>query len=103
MWQPVIIIVVVVLLIVIPSLRICNEWQRKVVLRLGRFTGVRGPGIFFLLPWVEQTPFTVDMRVVTSNFAAEQTLTKDGASVSVDAILYWRIVDAGLAAIKVEN
>jgi len=74
-----------------------------VVLRLGRFGGVRGPGVFFLLPYLEQTPFTIDMRVVTSTFIAEQTLTKDGASVTVDAIMYWRIVDAGSAAIKVAN
>jgi regulator of protease activity HflC (stomatin/prohibitin superfamily) len=99
-------ILIVALLIVITmlsSLRICNEWERKVVLRLGRFGGVRGPGIFFLLPYVETTPFTIDMRVVTTAFQAEQTLTKDGASVTVDAIMYWRIVDAGRAAIQVAN
>jgi len=61
---------------------------------------VRGPGIFFLLPYIEQTPFTIDTRVTTTPFMAEQTLTKDGASVSVDAIMYWRIVDAGRAAIR---
>jgi regulator of protease activity HflC (stomatin/prohibitin superfamily) len=88
---------------ILASLRMCNEWERKVVLRLGRFGGVRGPGIFFLMPYIETTPFTIDTRVVTSTFVAEQTLTKDGASVTVDAIMYWRIVDAGLAAIKVAN
>jgi regulator of protease activity HflC (stomatin/prohibitin superfamily) len=85
------------------SLRLCNEWERKVVLRLGRFTGVRGPGIFFLLPHVETTPFTIDMRVQVSSFVAEQTLTKDGASVTVDTLVYWRVVDAGRAAIQVAN
>jgi regulator of protease activity HflC (stomatin/prohibitin superfamily) len=99
----IIILAIVVLITILASLRLCNEWERKVVLRLGRFGGVRGPGIFFLLPYLEQTPFTIDMRVVTSTFIAEQTLTKDGASVTVDAILYWRIVDAGAAAIKVAN
>src|ERR671936_2496478 len=98
-----IIVVVAILITILASLRICNEWERKVVLRLGRFGGVRGPGIFFLLPYIEQTPFTIDMRVVTSTFVAEQTLTKDGASVTVDAIMYWRIVDAGSAAIRVAN
>src|ERR687884_2164191 len=98
-----IILVVLVLITVLASLRLCNEWERKVVLRLGRFGGVRGPGIFFLLPYVEQTPFTIDMRVVTSTFVAEQTLTKDGASVTVDAIMYSRVVDAGRAAIQVAN
>ena len=92
------VIAILILITVLASLRLCNEWERKVVLRLGRFGGVRGPGIFFLLPYVEQTPFTIDMRVVTSTFVAEQTLTKDGASVTVDAIMYWRTVDAGRAA-----
>src|SRR3954447_17574322 len=98
-----IIILVLVIITILSSLRICSEWERKVVLRLGRFGGVRGPGIFFLLPYVERTPFTIDTRVVTTPFQAEQTLTKDGASVTVDAIMYWRIVDAGRASIQVAN
>jgi regulator of protease activity HflC (stomatin/prohibitin superfamily) len=98
-----IILLVFVVVVFFSSLRMCSEWQRKVVLRLGRFAGVRGPGIFFLLPFVETTPFTMDLRVNTSKFTAEQTLTKDGASVTVDSIVYWRVVDAGLAAIKVTN
>ncbi|MBV9600041.1 MAG: slipin family protein [Chloroflexi bacterium] len=97
------IIALLIIVTILSSLRICSEWERKVVLRLGRFGGVRGPGIFFLLPYVEQTPFTIDTRVVTSPFQAEQTLTKDGASVTVDAIMYWRVVDAGRAAIQVAN
>src|SRR5437868_13284914 len=99
----ILIIAILVVVTILSSLRICSEWERKVVLRLGRFGGVRGPGIFFLLPYVERTPFTIDMRVVTTPFQAEQTLTKDGASVTVDAIMYWRIVDAGRAAIPVVN
>jgi len=97
------IIALLVILTVLSSLRICSEWERKVVLRLGRFGGVRGPGIFFLVPYLERTPFTIDTRVVTTAFQAEQTLTKDGASVTVDAIMYWRVVDAGRAAIQVAN
>jgi len=100
---PTIIVLVLIVVTILASLRMCSEWERKVVLRLGRYTGVRGPGIFFLLPYVETTPFTIDTRVVTSQFTAESTLTKDGASVSVDSIMYWRVVDAGLAAIKVAN
>src|SRR6266436_4763016 len=97
------IVAILLVITILSSLRICNEWERKVVLRLGRFGGVRGPGIFFLLPYIEQTPFTIDTRVTTTAFMAEQTLTKDGASVTVDAIMYWRIVDAGRAAIQVVN
>src|SRR5918911_2047403 len=100
---PIVVIIVLVLWLMGASLRLCNEWERKVVLRLGRFTGVRGPGIFFLLPHIETTPFTIDMRVQVSSFVAEQTLTKDGASVTVDTLVYWRVVDAGRAAIQVAN
>ena len=103
MIQFLIVVIILVVIVFFASLRLCNEWQRKVVLRLGRFTGVRGPGVFLLLPFVERTPFTLDMRVTLSRFIAEQTLTKDGASVTVDAILYWRVVDAGRAAIQVSN
>ena len=99
----ILIVAIVIVITILSSLRICSEWERKVVLRLGRFGGVRGPGIFFLLPYVETTPFTIDTRVVTTPFQAEQTLTKDGASVTVDAIMYWRIVDAGRASIQVAN
>src|SRR5947208_13088117 len=99
----ILIVAILLLITILSSLRICSEWERKVVLRLGRFTGVRGPGLFFLLPYVEVTPFTIDTRVVTTPFQAEQTLTKDGASVTVDAIMYWRVVDAGRAAIQVAN
>ena len=97
------IIAVLVVITVLSSLRSCSEWERKVVLRLGRFGGVRGPGIFFLIPYIEVTPFTIDTRVVTTSFQAEQTLTKDGASVTVDAIMYWRVIDACRAAIQVAN
>lgn len=97
------IIALLIVITILSSLRICSEWERKVVLRLGRFGGVRGPGIFFLLPYLETTPFTIDTRVVTTSFQAEQTLTKDGASVTVDAIMYWRVIDAGRAAIQVAN
>src|SRR5919202_2818610 len=93
----------VLVLVVLPSLRICSEWERKVVLRLGRFTGVRGPGVFLLLPWVERTPFTIDMRVVTSSFTAEQTLTRDNVPVNVDTIVFWRVIDPARAVLQVAN
>src|SRR5919202_3405075 len=96
-------LVVVAVVILFASLRICAEWERKVVLRLGRFAGVRGPGIFFLLPYVERTPFTVDLRTVTSSFTAEQTLTKDNVPVNVDTVIYWRVVEPGRAVLQVED
>src|ERR1051326_9455308 len=97
---PLIILVVLVLGIVLPSLRICSEWERKVVLRLGRYTGVRGPGIFLLLPWIERTPFTIDLRTVTSRFTAAQTLTRDNVPVHVDTIIFWRVIDPAKAVLQ---
>src|SRR5436309_10459739 len=103
MGQAVFVLAVIVLVLIFSSLRVCSEWQRKVVLRLGRFAGVRGPGIFFLLPWVERTPFTIDLRTVTSSFSAEQTLTRDNVPVNVDTIVLWRVVDAAPAVLQVAN
>lgn len=99
----VLVVVGFLLLILLPSLRICSEWERKVVLRLGRFAGVRGPGVFLLLPWIERTPYTIDMRVVTSSFTAEQTLTRDNVPVSVDTIVFWRVFDPARAVLEVTN
>ncbi len=97
-------LLVFLLLVIVPSsLRICSEWERKVVLRLGRFTGVRGPGLFILLPFIERTPFTIDLRTITSPLRAEQTLTKDGASVTVDMIVFWATVNPEWAAIRVAD
>ena len=96
-------LIVIVLGIILPSLRICNEWERKVVLRLGRFTGVRGPGVFLLLPWIERTPFTIDLRTVTSSFTAEQTLTRDNVPVNVDTIVFWRVIDPAKAVLQVAD
>ena len=103
MPKELIILVVIVVGIILPSLRLCNEWERKVVLRLGRYTGVRGPGIFLLLPWVERTPFTIDLRTVTSSFTAEQTLTRDNVPVNVDTIVFWRVIDPARAVLQVSD
>jgi regulator of protease activity HflC (stomatin/prohibitin superfamily) len=100
---PILVLVVVGLVVVFASVRICAEWERRVVLRLGRFVGVRGPGLFFLLPFVERTPFTVDLRTITSSFTAEQTLTRDNVPVNVDTILYWRVIAPERAVLQVAN
>jgi regulator of protease activity HflC (stomatin/prohibitin superfamily) len=98
-----VVVVFVLVLLFFSGLRICSEWERKIVLRLGRFTGVRGPGVFFLVPFLERTPFTVDMRTITSPLRAEQTLTHDGTSVTVDMIVFWRVVNPEWAAIRVAD
>jgi len=100
---PLLILAILVIGIILPSLRLCNEWERKVVLRLGRYTGVRGPGVFLLLPWIERTPFTVDLRTVTSSFTAEQTLTRDNVPVNVDTIIFWRVIYPEKAVLEVAD
>jgi regulator of protease activity HflC (stomatin/prohibitin superfamily) len=98
------VVLVLFVLVILPnSVRICAEWERKVVLRLGRFTGVRGPGLFFLIPFIERTPITIDLRTITSPLRAEQKLTKDGASVTVDMIVFWAVVNSEWAAIRVAD
>ncbi len=96
-------ILAVIFFVIVPSLRICSEWERKVVLRLGRFAGVRGPGVFLLLPYIERTPYTIDMRVVTSSFTAEQTLTRDNVPVSVDTVVFWRVFEPSRAVLNITN
>ncbi len=97
------ILVAVILFILVRSVRITTEWNRAVVLRLGRFAGVRGPGLFLLLPLLERVAFTVDLRVETTTITAEQALTRDTVAVGVDAIVFWQVADPRAAAINIAN
>jgi regulator of protease activity HflC (stomatin/prohibitin superfamily) len=85
------------------AVKVASQWERGVVLRLGRFQGLRGPGLFFIVPIVDSIPYWIDLRVITSTFKAERTLTKDTVPVDVDAVLFWRVVDAQKAALDVED
>ena len=83
--------------------RIASQWERAVVLRLGRFQALRGPGLFFIVPIVDTVAYCLDIRVITSSFKAEKTLTKDTVPVDVDAVLFWKVVDPQRAAREVED
>jgi len=85
------------------AVKVASQWERAVVLRLGRFRGLRGPGLFAIIPIVDTVPYWIDLRVITSAFKAERTLTKDTVPVDVDAVLFWRVVDAQKAALDVED
>ena len=85
------------------SPRVAQQWERAVVLRLGRFTGLRGPGLFWIIPFVDNVTRYIDQRIITSGFAAEQTLTSDTVPVNVDAVLFWMVYDAEKAALEVQN
>ena len=79
--------------------RIAQQWERAVILRLGRFIGLRGPGLFWVVPFVDRVSSWVDQRTITTSFAAEQTLTSDTVPVSVDAVLFWLVHDVQKAAL----
>ena len=83
--------------------RIVSQWERAIVLRFGRFNGIKGPGFFTIIPFVDTLPYFIDLRTITTPFTAEQTLTKDSVPVDVDAVLFWRVVEPTKAALEVEN
>lgn len=83
--------------------RIAEQWERSVVLRLGRFIGLRGPGLFWVVPFVDTVTATIDQRTITTSFAAEQTLTADTVPVNVDAVLFWLVHDVQKAALEVQD
>ncbi len=85
------------------SIKVAQQWEKAVVLRLGKFRGLRGPGLFWILPIIDSTPVWIDHRVMVSPFNAEKTLTKDTVPVDVDAVLFWVVWDAEKAALEVEN
>lgn len=83
--------------------RVANQWERAVVLRLGRYIGLRGPGLFWVIPLVDRVQSYVDQRIITTDFAAESTLTSDTVPVNVDAIMFWMVYDAEKAALEVQD
>jgi regulator of protease activity HflC (stomatin/prohibitin superfamily) len=85
------------------SPRIAQQWERSVVLRFGRFVGLRGPGLFWIVPFIDRVSSRIDQRTITTSFAAEQTLTSDTVPVNVDAVLFWMVHDAEKAALEVQN
>jgi regulator of protease activity HflC (stomatin/prohibitin superfamily) len=85
------------------SPRVAKQWERGVVLRLGRFIGLRGPGLFWIVPFVDTVSSWIDQRTITTSFAAEQTLTSDTVPVNVDAVLFWMVHDAQKAALEVQD
>jgi regulator of protease activity HflC (stomatin/prohibitin superfamily) len=85
------------------SIRVADQWSKAVVLRLGKFRSLEGPGLFFIVPLIETIPYWIDTRVLTSSFKAEKTLTKDTVPVDVDAVLFWKIVDPQKAALEVAD
>ena len=85
------------------ALKVAAQWEKVIVLRLGKFTGLRGPGLFWIIPIVDSATTWIDHRVMVTPFAAQKTLTKDTVPVDVDAVLFWVVWDAEKAALEVED
>ena len=93
----------IIAIIISSSVKVADQWDKVIVLRLGRFHTLRGPGIFFIIPVIDTTPYWIDIRVITSSFTAEKTLTKDTVPVDVDAVLFWKVVNPTKAALDVAD
>jgi regulator of protease activity HflC (stomatin/prohibitin superfamily) len=103
-FMPVVLTVsIVAALVVLLCVRIALQWDRAVVLRLGHFSALKGPGMFYLIPFVDRVARLVDMRIRATEFFSENTLTRDGVPVNVDAVCFWLIWDAQKAVLEVES
>ena len=97
------VITFVIAIVVCLSIKIADQWERVVILRLGKFRSLKGPGLFFIIPVIDAIPYWIDTRVITGSFKAEKTLTKDTVPVDVDAVLFWKVVDPKKAALDVAD
>ncbi len=100
---PIMVVTIVLAVVVLLALKIASQWERFVVLRLGKFHRLKGPGMFFIIPIVESVAQVVDMRIRATDFSSESTLTKDTVPVNVDAICFWMAWDAKKAVLEVQN
>jgi len=97
------IITFVIALVVSSAIKVADQWERVVVLRLGKFRALKGPGLFLIIPIIDMIPYWIDTRVITTSFKAEKTLTKDTVPVDVDAVLFWKVLDPQKAALDVAD
>jgi regulator of protease activity HflC (stomatin/prohibitin superfamily) len=97
------VIAVAVAVITSLAIKIADQWDKAVILRLGKFHALKGPGMFFIIPVIDAIPYWIDTRVITAGFKAEKTLTKDTVPVDVDAVLFWKVVDPKKASLDVAD
>ena len=90
-------------LVVSLAIKVADQWEKVVILRLGKFRALKGPGLFFIIPVFDQIAYWIDTRVITSSFKAEKTLTKDTVPVDVEAVLFWKVLDPQKAALDVAD
>ena len=96
-------ILLIIALLIPQSLKMANQWERAIVLRLGRLHAIRGPGLFVVIPFVDAVPTWVDQRIQTTEFDAEEALSKDTVPINIDAVVFWQIHDAERAALEITD
>jgi len=94
---------VVIAVLIAASIRIANHWEKAVILRMGKYIGLKGPGLFLIIPVLDRVYKYIDQRVGVTDFKAEETLTMDTVPVNVDAVVYWMVWDAEKAALEVQE
>jgi len=97
------VIIAIVSVLIASSIHIADQWEKAVVLRMGKFTGLRGPGPFIIIPIIDKVDSYIDQRIRVTDFKAEETLTKDTVPVNVDAVVYWTVWDVEKAALEVQE
>ncbi len=100
---PVLLCLIIFFILFASAIRIADQWDRAVVLRMGKYRGLKGPGPFMIIPIIDHVSAYIDQRVRVSAFKAEQTLTKDTVPVNVDAVVYWTVWDVEKAALEVQE
>ena len=99
----ILVLFLIISLVIANSVHIADQWEKAIVLRMGKYTGLRGPGLFFTIPIIDKIDNYIDQRVRVTEFKAEQTLTKDTVPVNVDAVVYWTVWDVEKAALEVQD
>ncbi len=97
------ILFLVIAAVLASGVKIADQWEKAVILRLGTYMGQRGPGPFFIIPMVDRVAYWIDLRIITTTFRAEKTLTKDTVPVDVEAVLFWKVLSPEKAALQVED
>src|SRR5438445_4360332 len=96
-------VVLVVLAILLSGIRVLKEWERAPILSLGRYKGLKGPGVIYVVPVINRVPFTISTRLQTASFKTEQTFTKDNVPVVVDSVMYFQPIDLQKVVLGAEN
>ena len=99
----IVILFFIIAVIVSSATKVADQWEKAVILRLGNFRSLKGPGLFFIIPVIDTIPYWIDTRVITTTFKTEKTLTKDTVPVDVDAVLFWKVIDSKKAALDVAD